>query len=1155
MKTKTVKFALVCLSLMLLGCPVIPDTLTLNFGSDKTTETFTLTVQNPVAWSISCGQPWVMVSPDNGLGEGTYSIAVTVDRGGLENGLYTAILQTSTDSPFPCADVLVTMSVIKPPEPREGISLYNPDDKDTWYAGTNRTIEWVAAEEIKEDMVQITITGDNDSIPILDVETENTGSYKINSFGKGTLDDHTLWTAPLLNGRITITVSNNDNVWRDEVELVFPITLGILSKKIIAARGTVDSDRDRLPDSIEDFIGTDPYNSNSDGDGIRDYNEIFGFGYFNDSAPLPDTNDDGIIDACDKDSNDKDLVDWLNNDNDGDGIPNYLEYYGYTYDWMGDTYELWDGEYIDQPYFKTDPLQPSTDQDPYSDAMEVSGGLMDVVVGSPGDLPMVPAYPNIVVRLEGYDVTLNAEVTYTEGGSIAEETSWSRQTSSQHSGQWSVQGSTTHTIKLSKDGGYEGSVTIGGGFGETNTTSYAESTGGSITNEYNWQKATSANPSMAARIKLNLKVYNYGTAAASNVLPTLTLKIGAMNVLTFKPANPIDILVPGGVYPPQQGTYLVVDKIEMDSEPNLYLTIEELRALECGAPVSIAVNQIASDVMLLNEGGQWENAGKWGEYMARCEAVCSNIYLDAGDGRSIHYLVYADDSLTSPRVTFGDALTWIAGAHTRDDGPYITYYDVFDMEELTLPLDGFHFSIDNETLDRNGWVVNNNGLTHPSGDGFDINDMVLGPRSVVVGKVSREVVNKTQPTAHYAYYDSQLEEAVVLVSDYIGIDQVVLSNGSDLVSMNEFIKGSGYYKLENLKSQFSGGCYEGQCMAFVTNVNRETVTATLACLEYPKDEPDKPQILTVSIKSTQDGEPLREVVTISVKVQGTEEWPVTNVWVYDPANPTTEIKLDNDLDYWSGGPNHWFKKIASMTYAELSELVIVAECCESPLTDLNCYDTYKVNVRDIDAESLDHGEGVLENRLEFYGIGYKAFYSYINFYESIDPAGGYDFCHQGTASTGWNDSHSDDDALRDHGDGEIFMFGKGDCAYDIFHLKHQTYFAVNANWIDVNWNYGSLWTKTERMTNYDSYNAEWIANYLNDRGLIFPPYRDALTLLLLPHKSGCEEYRENQFHIVVFEIPDTTYVVKFMFYEYSLGHDLNYTNTVKYMYDVYNIGN
>ena len=63
----------------------------------------------------------------------------------------------------------------------------------------------------------------------------------------------------------------------------------------------------------------------------------------------------------------------------------------------------------------------------------------------------------------------------------------------------------------------------------TQTNSTSKSFGASITEESNWQKAVSSNPSTAAKIKLKLKVYNYGTAAASNIIPTLTITSAMLN--------------------------------------------------------------------------------------------------------------------------------------------------------------------------------------------------------------------------------------------------------------------------------------------------------------------------------------------------------------------------------------------------------------------------------------------------------------------------------------------------------------------------------------------------------------------------------------------------------------------------------------------------
>ena len=435
MLKRNIKITIASLLVFLSGCALSIDTRILYFGSDKITETLTLTVQSPVEWYINCSDNWVTVNPDKGQGEGTYSINVSVDRTGLETGNYNAMLNISTNPEFPCPDVIVKMTVVRPPVPDEGISLYKPVDGDLWYVCSTRIIEWVSAEDLKNEKVHIEINADNNStsLNVLDTVTENTGSFKIDSFGEGVLDDHTLWITPVFKGRVIISVSYNDTVWSNEAAVEIPITLRILYNKTLAASGGLDSDLDRLPDSIEEFLGTDPYSWDSDGDGIHDYNELFGFGFFDDGAPIPDSNGDGIIDVNDSEYNDEGLSAWLQTDNDGDGIPNYLEYYGYTYDWMSDTYEPWDGKNLDQPYYKTDPLQPSTDQDPYGDAMETSGTLMDVSVREPGSMPMVPAYPNIVIRLEGYDVTLNQDITISEGESLAKDTNWSRSTTSESS--------------------------------------------------------------------------------------------------------------------------------------------------------------------------------------------------------------------------------------------------------------------------------------------------------------------------------------------------------------------------------------------------------------------------------------------------------------------------------------------------------------------------------------------------------------------------------------------------------------------------------------------------------------------------------------------------------------------------------------------------
>lgn len=100
----TICFLLLSLS----GCIFINPT-TLDFGSDGTSKTFTLTVIGNVEWSITPIESWITVEPDSG--QGTATINVTVDRTGLDDNTYEAILNISTNPNVPCPDVIVKMTV------------------------------------------------------------------------------------------------------------------------------------------------------------------------------------------------------------------------------------------------------------------------------------------------------------------------------------------------------------------------------------------------------------------------------------------------------------------------------------------------------------------------------------------------------------------------------------------------------------------------------------------------------------------------------------------------------------------------------------------------------------------------------------------------------------------------------------------------------------------------------------------------------------------------------------------------------------------------------------------------------------------------------------------------------------------------------------
>ena len=616
-----------------------------------------------------------------------------------------------------------------------------------------------------------------------------------------------------------------------------------------------DSDGDYLPDDVEAYLGTNPNDRDTDHDGIPDFVEIFGTGYVNEAAVIPDKNNNMKIAAVEADDNGDGINDGQQLDSDGDGISDYLEYYGFTYNWMSGKFVAWDGDHS-KTYYKTDPHQKSTDQDPYDDNVEVTGVNMDVSVSDPGNLPMVPAYPDIVVQLEGYSVTLNQQITLTEGSSLAQGTTWQRTTGSSSSStterNWGISNSTKFSFNPFSLAETTIQVNYGEKYGSTSGTSYQESTTGSILTTENWSRASSENPTDAARIKLFLKVYNKGTAVASAVIPTLTLKIGGHNVATFERGNSqINLLEPGGVYPAAPGVYWVADSVDTGAATApLSLTLGELKALECGAPVSITVTQMAANVMLRNpRTGVYENAGDWNEYTARIKAVSANLFFDKGDGNTVRALVYADDGVTSPMVTLGDAVIWAAKG--RQDPVtneiFITYYDEASKSNRETSLADWHFAVDGDTYKANGFSDVN-----PMPTGFNIASLRLNPRSFVVAKAPRDQVPGAGngPTIQVAYYDPVVNAVTAVASDYNGIKTVefVDKNGTAR-PMLEDIPGSSFYAYapgQDIANYPNGYVFNGSELVRATNVNGES-TSTLFIAVYTPPTPQPPRIVSVSV--------------------------------------------------------------------------------------------------------------------------------------------------------------------------------------------------------------------------------------------------------------------------------------------------------------------
>jgi hypothetical protein len=555
---------------------------------------------------------------------------------------------------------------------------------------------------------------------------------------------------------------------------------------------------------------------------------------------------------------------------------------------------------------------------------------MDVAVQAPGNDPLVPAYPNIVVRLEGYAVTLNEDITYTDGGSLANGSTWNRATTQSTSRSterhWEAGAGTEFGFSVNVTTGavdFSAKVSFHADYGETYNNSQTSSTsaaaGGSALDEENWSRARSLNPTDAARIKLFLKVHNYGTACASNIIPTLALRIGGANVATFEPSTQINMLVPGGEYPPDPGVQWVVDSIDNGSP--LSLTMDELRALERGVPVNISVTQLRADVMLMEgpEGG-WAHAGDCNEYIARCDAVGANLHVELGDGSFVHYVVYADDTPSAPPVTLGDALGRIGLGNDN----LLSYFDREGAPQ-TASLEGYTFLFDQETLIRNGWDLDD--LDKLPYTGFKLRDTLLGPETCVYAKAPREQVpGDDGPVIYYANLDPRTLEVRTCAGDYQGLDRVeFIDKLLTPYEMTEEMEDSGFFFLVPDPEYV----FDGTERISVTNLAGQTRERAVDMVFYPQPpQPAAPVFNNVRL----DFGSVPPTVYANV-TNPSPTFPIQWVKAFHPQlkTPTSTgyVDLGEPINAYED-PNGWVAKLPEgFSFTNLKLVAFVADGCYS----------------------------------------------------------------------------------------------------------------------------------------------------------------------------------------------------------------------------------
>ncbi len=359
-------------------------------------------------------------------------------------------------------------------------------------------------------------------------------------------------------------------------------------------------------------------------------------------------------------------------DDDGDGIDNALELNGFTYS-IVDGLQEWDGDST-KTYYITDPLRWSTDGDPYSDYMEVTGINMPAAISAPENHPLVAARPVITIRMEDYDVIPLEEISDSQGGD--QSSSFTNEVSNSDE----VSASVTVEASLNPFELVGGSATASYSHTWTTTNSSTSAFGS------NWNNTRTTSPDQAARLKLRIYMLNKGGATALEVSPTINLKLGKKTISTFIPSQSANILTPPGTSDnrfPKNGTIVV----EEDENANhIIITLDELKAIQMGTPLSLEVVQVDAKVVRWNPNDQdWNSDIEWASFESEINPVSIEVLAELGSGENYRYEVFAGTPYWDPEYTLDDILSLIFDKSEVSGVTYIENRKYPDQWYLSSP--------------------------------------------------------------------------------------------------------------------------------------------------------------------------------------------------------------------------------------------------------------------------------------------------------------------------------------------------------------------------------------------------------------------------------------------------------------------------------------
>jgi len=428
-----------------------------------------------------------------------------------------------------------------------------------------------------------------------------------------------------------------------------------------------------------------------------------------------------------------------------------------------------------------------------------AGVPLDPSVILPGTHPLIPAYPDISVSVTGVTVTPNADITSDENH--LKETAWSENIVSKDRTvtKWK-KGTKVHTEVDTK--GPKASVDAGVSKETTHTVDNTVTTNNSTFTQDQWSKAISTNTLKSASISFQIKVKNVGTAVAKNVTPTFSLMVGSTTIMTISNSNSIDILTAKGTandtFPASRVDWVIPEEPVSDGN-TVWLSIDQLKSIQNGAPFVLEPIQIQAQVMGLPEG-----QNDWNDYKAKIETSCAKVYVDLGDGNVRDYLVWAPREnpwsgvKSGPDITVRDAIMWVTMARFNADKTAISI-PLDDGSRLETTLEGWRFGFDEKTF--NAQISGKTNL--------NLWDVPLSPDTVLVAKAPPQG-DLAYPKIYWANLEPKTPSSIkAYVDDYFAVESVFFYPSSETpdnqaIEMRD-INGDGIFEADLQENyEFSG---------------------------------------------------------------------------------------------------------------------------------------------------------------------------------------------------------------------------------------------------------------------------------------------------------------------------------------------------------------